>query len=87
MRDPKLLDEPPMEDRITDYDRDHFKTYLRLLDAEADGAEWEEVVEIVFGIDPQGDKDRAHRMHTAHLARARWMTDSGYDHLLKIGLH
>ena len=82
MANPDYLDEPPKDDRITDYDRAHFKTYLRLLDADAEGADWKEAVEIIFGIDPKQEPDRAKHIHTSHLARARWMTEHGYRHLL-----
>ncbi|MGV0821032.1 DNA -binding domain-containing protein [Martelella sp. AMO21009] len=82
MANPDYLDEPPVDDRITDYDRTHFKTYLRLLDADAEGADWKEAVEIIFGIDPMQEPDRALHIHTSHLARARWMTEHGYRHLL-----
>lgn len=87
MREFKFSVEPPECDEITDYDREHLKTYLRLLDADADGADWEEVVEIVMGVDPAVDREKAKRMHTSHLARARWMTESGYLGLLKAGKH
>lgn len=87
MREPKFSVEPPEGDEITDYDREHLKTYLRLLDADADSADWEEVVEIVMGVDPAVDHERAKRMHASHLARARWMTESGYLGLLKAGKH
>lgn len=81
-----FLDEPPAEDRLTDYDRAHLATYLRLLDAQADAADWREAVEVIFGIDPKLDHDRALRVHTTHLARARWMTENGYRDLLRRGL-
>ena len=35
-----FLDEAPSGDSLTDYDRAHVKLYVRLLDAEADGADW-----------------------------------------------
>tara|TARA_R110000772_G_scaffold116648_5_gene221828 strand:+ start:518 stop:787 length:270 start_codon:yes stop_codon:yes gene_type:complete len=76
-------DEPPHNASLTDYDRTHLKLYLRLLDAEADGAGWQEVVEVLFKIDPTIDPDRARRMYDAHLARARWMTEQGYRDLLR----
>ena len=31
-----LADAPPRSDHLTDYDRHHLKTYVRLLDAAAD---------------------------------------------------
>lgn len=68
---------------LTDYDHLHLITYLRLLDAETDGADWQEVAELVLKIDPAWETDRARRVYDAHLARAHWMTRSGYRHLLK----
>lgn len=79
-----LLDEAPNGDLLTDYDRAHVALYCRLLDAEADGADWREAVEILFRIDPDTEPDRARRMHDSHLARARWMTERGYK-LLRLG--
>lgn len=73
-----LRDEAPSGDLLTDYDRAHVKLYCRLLDAEADGAAWEEAVEILFGIDPRVEPERALKVHSSHLARARWMTEHGY---------
>lgn len=67
---------------ITPYDEAHFTDYLRLLDADADGADWREAVAVIFDIDPIREPERAERMHATHLARARWMTEVGYAHLL-----
>ena len=67
---------------ITPYDEAHFTDYLRLLDADADGADWREAVAVIFDIDPGGEPERAERMYASHLARARWMTEVGYAHLL-----
>ena len=78
----KYLDEPPVSAALTTYDQAHLKLYLRLLDAEADGAVWEEVVKIVFGLDPAVDPGRAAKIHAAHLARAKWMTENGFCELL-----
>lgn len=76
-----LADEPPHADHVTDYDKEHAKTYLRLLDAAATGADWREVASVVLGLDPVHDAERARRVHEAHLARARWMTATGYREL------
>lgn len=84
---PDFLDEPPADERVTDYDRTHLVTYMRLLDAENDDADWEEAVHVIFGIDPTRDRDRAARVHASHLARARWMTENGYRDLLKAAFH
>lgn len=78
-----LLDEPPQSPQLTSYDRAHMKHYLRLLDAETDGADWRDAVSIVFGIDPVRDPERAKRLHDSHLARAHWMTDHGYRQLAR----
>lgn len=82
-----FLDEPPLSEQLTDYDRAHLKTYIRLLDAEADGANWKEVVRVIFGLDPAREPERAERIHTSHLSRARWMTESGYRGLLRGSYH
>jgi len=58
-------------------------TYLRLLDAAADGAPWEEVARIVFELDPVLEPERARRAYETHLARARWLTEHGYRRLLR----
>ena len=82
MTDPTLRDSPPASDHLTEYDRSHLKTYLRLLDAAAEDADWREVATIVLGLDPGADAERARRVHAAHLERARWMTRTGYRDLL-----
>lgn len=80
--DAPIADTAPSDDGITDYDRLHLVTYLRLLDAAADGADPAEVARIVLGIDPVAEPERALRVHASHLARARWMTEHGYRHLV-----
>ncbi|MCX8999430.1 DUF2285 domain-containing protein [Rhizobiaceae bacterium BDR2-2] len=75
-------DTAPAGDKLTDYDRTHIRLYARLLDATADGADWQEIVEVLFGIDPLLEPERARHVHASHLARARWMTETGYRHLL-----
>jgi hypothetical protein len=46
---PSLLPKPPDEPVVTDYDRAQATLYLRLLDAETDGATWEEAATLVLG--------------------------------------
>lgn len=84
MAAPSFRDEAPSGDQLTDYDRNHVKLYVRLLDAEADGAQWEEIVEVLFGIDPKAEPERARKIHDSHLARAHWMTEHGYK-ILRLG--
>lgn len=73
----------PSGDQLTDYDLDHAALYLRLLDAEAAGADWREVAQLVLRIDPSRGADRALVMHSTHLARAHWMRDQGHAQLLR----
>jgi hypothetical protein len=79
---PDVADEPPWTDAITPYDEAHFITYLRLLDADAEGADWREVARIVLHRDPDTESERTRRCWEAHLKRAKWMTERGYRHLL-----
>ncbi len=83
--DPPVSDVAPTDSIMTGYDEQHLVTYLRLLDAEADGADWQEVAKIVLHLDPVREPDRAKRAWESHLARARWMTTNGYRHLLQGG--
>lgn len=85
MTEPAFLDQAPDTDKLTDYDRKHFKLYMRLLDAKADGADWTEAVQVLFGLDPAQEPERARRIHDSHLARAQWMTEHGYRLLLAEG--
>jgi hypothetical protein len=41
IHEPVIFDEVPTPDELTSYNRRHFDTYLRLLDADAEGAELE----------------------------------------------
>jgi len=81
--DPDVEDDAPTGPDITIYDEEHFVTYLRLLDADKEGADWTEVARIVLHRDPSGDIVRARRCWESHLARARWMTKTGYRRILE----
>ena len=81
--DPDVADTVPWSEGITPYDEEHFVTYLRLLDADTDGAEWAEVARIVLHRDACSEPDRTRRCWEDHLARARWMTTKGYRKLLE----
>jgi hypothetical protein len=84
---PPVDDQAPEGDVLTRYDQEHLVTYLRLLDADAEGAEWTEVARIVLHIDPAQEPARARRAWESHLARAKWMTEHGYRDLLKAAMH
>ncbi|MFC7695387.1 DNA -binding domain-containing protein [Bradyrhizobium sp. GCM10028915] len=83
--DPDVADVAPHEPVLTTYDEQHLVTYWRLLDAEADGADWKEVTRILLHIDPDREPARARNAFDSHLARAKWMADHGYRGLLRGG--
>jgi Uncharacterized conserved protein (DUF2285) len=80
---PPVADAAPDADVLTRYDEQHLVTYLRLLDADAEGADWAEVASVVLHINPSREPERARRAWETHLARAKWMTKHGYQHLLR----
>jgi hypothetical protein len=84
---PAFQDRPPLTERVNAYDERHLATYVRLLMAEEEGADWREVVMVLFGLDPAREPDRAKTVYDSHLARARWMTEMGYRYLLEPRMH
>ncbi|MDU6747906.1 MAG: DUF2285 domain-containing protein, partial [Bradyrhizobium sp.] len=46
-RDPDVDDIAPTDSVLTVYDEEHVITYLRMLDADAEGADWREVAKVV----------------------------------------
>ena len=84
---PAFQDCPPLTERVNAYDERHLATYVRLLMAEEEGVDWREVVTVLFGLDPTREPDRAKTVHASHLARAHWMTETGYRHLLEPRMH
>jgi hypothetical protein len=85
--EPPVSDAAPTDTGLTGYDEQHLVTYLRLLDADAEGADWREVASVVLHIDPEREPERAKRAWESHLARAKWMTESGYSQLLRGRAH
>ena len=83
--DPDVADKAPTDSVLTVCDEEHLVTYWRLLDAEADGADWREVARTVLHIDPDREPSQARNAFDSHLARARWMADHGYRDLLRGG--
>lgn len=80
--DPDVADDVPWSDDITAYDEAHFITYIRLLDAQAEQADWRAVARIVLHRDPASEPDRTRRCWEDHLKRAKWMAECGYSKLL-----
>ena len=83
--DPDVADTAPSDAVLILYDEEHIITYLRMLDAHAVSADWKEVARIVLHLDPDREPDRARKAFDSHLARAKWMTEHGYRHLLRGG--
>jgi hypothetical protein len=78
-----VADHAPQGTSLTSYDRAHAPTYLRLLDAAAEGAPWEKACLIILGIDPAREPERAAEAHRSHLERAEWFTREGYREWLR----
>jgi len=78
-----IVDTAPSADQVTDYDRVHAATYLRLLDAVDAAASWTEISQILLEINPKGEPARAMRRYESHLARAQWLANHGYRDLLR----
>jgi type VI secretion system activator RovC-like protein len=83
--DPNCADIAPSDPVLTVFDEEHAVTYLRLLDADAEGADLREVSRIVLHIEPERDPDRARRAFESHLSRAKWLSNTGYRLLLRHG--
>ena len=75
--DPDVADAAPADQILTAYDERHVVTYMRLLQAEGEGANWREVARVVLHFDPEREPDRARSAYQSHLARAKWLTEQG----------
>ena len=74
---PPFEDCPPENARLTSYDELHLVTYLRLLDADKEGADWREAVQIIFGLDAEKEPGaRANCLHQP--SRAGTLDDQGW---------
>ncbi len=73
---------PPESETVTDYDRQCFRLYIILIDADSSGAEWHKTYRQAFGRGIGRDCERAQRQYLSHLERARWMTTAGFAQIL-----
>jgi hypothetical protein len=80
--EPAIADLAPWSETLTDYDLAHLVAYLRLLDAQREGADWREAARVVLRRDAGVAQEAARRCWETHLKRAEWMTTTGYKHLL-----
>ncbi|MGC4251640.1 MAG: DUF2285 domain-containing protein [Sphingobium sp.] len=71
--------------RSPPYDEARLCLYLRLLDAEAEGADWRDVSRIVLHRDAAAEPDRTRRCWEAHLKRARWIAAIRHRELMGKG--
>jgi hypothetical protein len=83
VRRPPIADEAPQSAALTTYDKEHATVYVRLLDAEADGADWMEVSRTVLRIDPVREPVRAHQAWERPIFRAKWVSENEYLQLLR----
>jgi hypothetical protein len=68
----KPMQKPPLDPHVADtalsdsvlpaYDEEYLITHLRLLDADAKGADWREVTRVVLHLDAEQESDRARRV-------------------------
>jgi hypothetical protein len=82
---PQVANLAPAGPTLTMYGEKHMITYMRVLDADQQGADWRDASRIVLRIDPDTEADRARLAFESHLSRARWMAEQGYRHLLRSG--
>ena len=73
----------PSDGLLTLYDRKHFLTYARLIDAANEGMDWKLAVSSILQRDVVGDPDAAKLCYDSHLARARWIVSEGLEGILK----
>jgi hypothetical protein len=60
-----VADLAPSDPVLTAYDHEHAVTYLRLLEADTDDADWRGVARIVLHIDPDREPDWARQAFRA----------------------
>lgn len=74
-----LKAETPSDDVLTYYDRQHFLTYARLLDADKEGADWRSTAANILQRDVEGDPNAAKICYYSDMQRARWVDGAGLN--------
>lgn len=82
---PLVRDLAPSGPVLTDYDREHFLTYARLLDAERDGVDWPEGTHTILSRPDSQPDEVARRCWQSHLARAHAILAGTVDGLVAPG--
>jgi hypothetical protein len=86
LQNPIVADLAPSGPTLTKYcDEEHAVTYIRMLDADADGADWRDVSRIVLRVDPDQEPEGAKCAYETHLARPKWAARTGYKLFLRAG--
>jgi hypothetical protein len=80
--EPRIQAEAPSDDALTYYDRQHFLTYARLIDADKEGADWKASAAKILQRDVENDLHAAELCYRSHLARARWIIGAGLNKIL-----
>jgi hypothetical protein len=71
------------DDQITQYDRAHFLTYARILDAVRSDQIWQDAASEILDIDVAGDELGAYCVWIAHVDRAEWIVSDGLALILQ----
>ncbi|MGX9181829.1 hypothetical protein [Mesorhizobium sp. BHbdii] len=71
---------------LAGYDEERLLTYVRLLDAAAEDADWREVARIVLHINPEKEPERCVPRLESHLARTRRMTTTATNIFWQAGV-
>lgn len=72
----------PEGNEITNYDRNHFSTYARLVFADDAGQDWRTSAVEILGLDVDKDQEASRRCWESHSKRAHWIATEGYQILL-----
>jgi hypothetical protein len=65
------------DDQITEYDRAHFLTYARILDAVRGDQAWQDAASEILDLDISSDELGSYRVWIAHVDRAEWIVNAG----------
>jgi hypothetical protein len=65
------------DDQITEYDRAHFLTYARILDAVRSDQTWQEAARDILDLDAKSDELGAYRVWCVYVDRAEWIVGDG----------
>jgi hypothetical protein len=80
--EPRIQPQAPCDEALTYYDRQHFLTYARLIDAEKEGTDWKLSAEKILQRDVEADPHGAELCYRSHLARAWWIVGAGLNKIL-----